>query len=377
MNLPIAYCDFNATTPLREKVKETMIEAMDIFGNPSSSHSTGRQARGYLEKTRDILAQTIKVEPEDVVFTSCGSESNNTILKHHQKTGAKIFVSAIEHACILNSLPEADRLSVLENGEVDTNYLKNKLEKTRKSFNGPIVVVVMYANNETGIIQPIKEIVEISKYYNALVHCDAVQVLGKVNIDFNNLGVDSLSFSAHKIGGPKGVGAYVAKPQLKVEPLIHGGGQERGNRSGTENVIGIAGFGTAITESLSDDWSKIELLRNMFEDESKKIIPGFFIHGKKSNRMKNTSCFAMPGFINKMQVISFDLDRICVGAGSACSSGKSKPSHVLSAMGVDEDLAYHSVRVSLGWSSTEEEVKRLIKSCKDIYSRSQNKRIVA
>ncbi len=363
------YFDFNATTPLRAGVKQIMQETFEFFGNPSSVHSLGCQARTYIERARYNLADFIQAQPEDIVFTSCGSEANNTILKHYLANGAKIFVSAIEHACVLQAAPEAEKLPVTPEGYVDVTYLKTRLKETRQSFQGPILVAVMYVNNETGVIQPIDEIVELAKSYRAYVHCDAVQALGKKKIDYGKCGVDSLTFSAHKIGGPKGIGAYIAKPHLKITPLIHGGGQERGNRSGTENVSGIAGFGAALEECTSDDWTGIEKLRNYFETQLQKRIPDLHIYGFKSARIHNTSYFSIPGFSDPLQVIAFDLEKICVGSGSACSSGKSKPSHVLKAMGYTDQEASHAIRVSFGWTTTQQEVDYLIDACERIYLR--------
>lgn len=377
MSKPLVYCDFNATTPLRPIAKEAMLEALDQFGNPNSLHRLGRAARGRVERAREKIAQAIHAQPEDITFTSGGSEANNTIMRHYKHISAKIFVSTIEHACVLKAVPEAERLPVTSSGIVDMDALKKRLEHTRASFQGPVALAVMYANNETGVIQPIQEIAALARFYDVRVHCDAVQMLGKVNLNLDQLGVDSLSFSAHKIGGPQGVGAYVARPQLKVEPLLYGGGQERGNRSGTENVAGIAGFGAAVEGCFEDDWTEVKRLRDLFESQMQARIPGFYVHGQTVERLPNTSYFSMPGFVNTIQQISFDLEHVCVGIGAACSSGKNQPSHVLKAMGCSDDLAFHSIRVSFGWTTTEAEIRYLVDVCERIYLRSQKERVVS
>ncbi len=370
MATPI-YLDFNATSPILPEVINKVAEVMGVIGNPSSVHQTGRKARSVVEEARSQVAALVGVRARDIVFTSGGTEANNAVLR---STGAKsLIISAIEHDCVLAAAKasglDVHILLVDGNGQVELNTLSVLLEKAEK----PVLVSVMLGNNEMGAIQDIANITEISKKYNARVHCDAVQAAGKINIDFNGLGVDYLTLSAHKLGGPQGVGAIVLTPTAPLNALIVGGGQELGRRSGTENVAGVAGFGVAAIDALTNipAYEGVRALRDRMETEISAYADDVIITGKGIERLPNTSCIVMPLMKGETQVMHFDLNGICVSSGSACSSGKVKVSHVMTAMGMNEELANCSLRISLGLSTTDKEIDAFIKAWKTLYDRSK------
>ncbi len=365
-----SYLDYNATCPIRPSVIEKVAHVMTEVGNPSSVHSAGRKARGFVEEARVKIAALAGSRPRDVMFCSGGTEANNTVL--HGSGAKSLIISTIEHDCVLAAAKTADvevyKLPVKQNGVVDTSELIKLLEEAPK----PALVSVMLANNEMGVIQPVSEISSIAKAHGALVHTDAVQAAGKIMIDQEALGVDYLTLSSHKIGGPQGVGAIVLAPTAPLKPLVVGGGQELGRRSGTENVAGCAGFGEAAIEALSElgNCEKLQILRDKIDTSVREYSNKAVIIGADAERLANTSCIAMPGVKGETQVMHFDLASICVSSGSACSSGKVKVSHVLSAMGHDDDVAESSVRVSLGYKTTEEEVEHFISAWKALHDRT-------
>ena len=369
MNTPI-YMDYNATAPIRSSVIETVTAAMRMVGNPSSVHTAGRNARRLIEEARAKVAALAGARSRDVTFCSGGTEANNAVIRG---TGAaSVIVSAVEHdsglaAAKLAAVPTYV-LSVTNDGLVDLDSLRTLLSEAP----APALVSVMLANNETGVIQPVHEIAQIAHEFDARMHTDSVQAAGKVMIDFAALEADYLTLSSHKIGGPQGVGAIITAPTAPLTPLVAGGGQELGRRSGTENVGGVAGFGVAALDAMDDlgDALRIGELRDRFEAAVSDHANNVCVIGQDAPRTANTSCVAMPGVKGETQVMHFDLNGICLSSGSACSSGKVKVSHVLSAMGYDDDIANASIRVSLGRLTEEGDIDVLIAVWKSLYDRT-------
>lgn len=365
-----AYLDWNATTPLRAEAKAAMAAALDVVGNPSSVHAEGRASRGLLEQARAQVAAAVGAAPRDVVFTSGGTEANALALTPGLRISSepvdRLLVSAVEHASALSGgrFP-ADRVSQIQvtaDGVLDLDHLRALL-----ADGGPALVSVMLANNETGALQPIREVAEMVHEAGGVLHVDAIQALGKIPFGIKELGADLVSLSAHKIGGPKGVGALVLSPRLTgPEPLLRGGGQELGRRAGTENLIGIAGFGAAAAvaiPAMAGDMARIEGLRTRLEAGLRHISPDDgVIVSAGAPRLPNTTLFAVPGLRAETAVIGFDLAGIAVSSGSACSSGKVQPSHVLEAMGFGPELARSAIRISLGWSSSESDIDRCLQA---------------
>lgn len=354
-----SYLDYNATAPLRPEVQDAMRAALEVYGNPSSVHGAGRKARALVEESRTRIAEVIGTAPGDITFTSGGTEANALALKGLAQAhgGAPVIAAGHEHASVLAHVPEADVIPCTASGVIDLAALEDKLKKLSK----PAVVAVMLANNETGVLQPVADVVALARTYGALVHCDAVQVLGKIAIDFAALEVDSLSLSAHKAGGPKGIGALVVRRGLEVVAQLAGGGQERRRRAGTENVIGIAGFGAAarVVPDLLADVPRVRELRDALETQVRESASAR-IYGADAPRLANTSCIGISGVSSETQVMRLDLAGVMVSAGSACSSGKIAPSHVLLAMGVAPTEAKAAIRVSLGWASTAADLERFL-----------------
>ncbi|MFT3986650.1 cysteine desulfurase family protein [Aestuariivirga sp.] len=322
-----------------------MLRAMEMGGNASSIHAEGRAAKALLEDSRDAVARALGVIAPMVVFTSGGSEANNQTLK-----GApveRLLISAIEHPSVIEAAKASGKpvelLPVTPDGVID-------LDALRRLLPGPKALVsVMLANNETGVIQPLRDVVALAQAHGALVHTDAVQAFGKMPVNFGLLGVDAMTVSAHKLGGPVGAGALILRDGLAIGPLIHGGGQELRRRAGTENLPAIAGFGAATK-------SRIAPYINVLRDKLETIFEGAVIFGKGMPRLPNTTCFAMPGMSAEILLMAFDLEGIAVSSGSACSSGKVTRSHVLAAMGHAPKLASAAIRVSLGWDTTAEHI---------------------
>lgn len=339
------YLDHNATTPIRPEAADAVLAAMRAHGNASSVHTAGRAARAMVESARTSVAALVGVEPKQVIFTSGATEANNAVLKSFS---GKILVSGIEHPSVLEAAPNAERIPVGTDGIVDLHALERMMD-------GAALISVMMVNNETGVIQPIEQIAALAKSKGVRMHCDAVQALGRIPIAMN---VDYLTVSAHKMGGPQGVGALIVAPGAPPVKLIHGGGQERRARAGTENVAGIAGFGVAAKAANSEEFQKLASLRNIIE----QTIPGITVFGQSSARVANTTCFALPGVLADTQLMALDLAGICVSSGSACSSGSVKPSHVLEAMGIAPELANCALRVSLGWNTTQKDVDVFIET---------------
>jgi cysteine desulfurase len=357
------YLDWNATTPLRPEARAAMAAAWDLSGNPSSVHAEGRQARKLMEAARDAIAGAVGALPRNVVFTSGGTEANALALTPGLRRGSgasseRLMVSAIEHASVLSGgrFPpgEIERIGVTPSGVLDMDQLRVALEG-----GSPPLVSVMLANNETGAVQPVAEAAELVHAAGGLLHVDAIQAFGKMPFDISAVNVDLITLSAHKIGGPKGVGAVVlAEGLLGFEPLLRGGGQELGRRAGTENVAGIAGFGAAAkaaTSALPHDSGRIESLRDRLEGGLRQT-PKLIVFSPAAQRLPNTTLFTVPGLKAETAVIGFDLAGIAVSSGSACSSGKVQPSHVLEAMGFGASIAQGAIRLSLGWSTSDADV---------------------
>lgn len=350
------YLDHNATTPVRPEAAEAVVHAMGTVGNPSSVHRYGRAARRLVEDARESVAALAGARAPQVVFTSGGTEANNLALRG---TGRhRILVSAGEHPSVLQAAPSVRCVPLQRDGRVDLTALAAMLAEDCR----PALVSVMLANNETGVLQPVDKVVTLARDFGARVHCDAVQAAGKIPFDMASLGVDMLTLSAHKIGGPQGAGALVVADDLPVEALVRGGGQERGQRAGTESVPAIAGFGAAAEAAVRTRgmMRTLEVWRDRLEDEVRALAPETAIHGKDAPRLPNTSCIGWTGMPAETQVMALDLARVAVSSGSACSSGKVHASHVLTAMGETAEAAGAAIRVSLGWNSAEGDVDRFL-----------------
>jgi cysteine desulfurase len=350
------YLDYNATAPLRPAASEAMARVQALAGNPSSVHSFGRQARAAVETAREQVAALAGAKPAQVVFTSGGTEANNLALACCGR--GRVLVSAIEHDSILAAAPAAEQIPVSGAGVVDLVALERLLQADPR----PALVSVMLANNETGVIQPLAEAVAIARRAGALVHGDAVQAAAKLPLDFAGLGLDLMSLSAHKFGGPKGAGALVVADDVPFTAQLRGGGQERGRRAGTENVAAIAGFGAAAEEARRELPRMVEVgaMRDWLERDACADVPATRIIGVGAPRLANTSCLALPGVGAETLVMALDLAGVAVSAGSACSSGKVKASHVLRAMGLEAAIAGSAIRVSLGWASVAADVERFL-----------------
>jgi cysteine desulfurase len=365
-----SYFDWNATAPLRPQAAEALREALSVPGNPSSVHAEGRAARRLVEEAREEVAALVAARAGDVFFTSSGTEANMLALTPVIQTAderqprEKLLISAIEHSSVRTGgrFPRgavAD-VAVDADGRVDLTALADALAGTARPL-----VSIMLANNETGVVQPIAQAAAIVHAAGGLLHVDAVQAAGRIACDINALGADLLTLSAHKIGGPKGVGALIrAREDIHFpDPLIRGGGQERGLRAGTENVAGIAAFGAAAAAVRRQSAAEAELmlaLRQKLETGLKAATPAAVIFGERAERLPNTTLFAVEGMKAETAVISFDLEGIAVSSGAACSSGKVQPSHVLAAMGVSPALTRGAVRLSLGWTTTETDIERCL-----------------
>ena len=356
-----AYLDHNATSPLRPAAFDAMVEALHAGGNPSSVHRSGRTARGIVDAARRQVATLAGALPTEIVFTSGGTEANNMAIGGSGR--GRVLVSAVEHDSVLRATPDAKLIPVDAEGVVDLGALERLLAASDE----PALVSVMFANNETGVLQPIADVVRFARKAGALVHCDAVQGAGKAPVDLHGLGVDYLSLSAHKFGGPTGVGALVVRDGAPFAPDRRGGGQESNRRAGTENVAGIAGFGAAA--AAARDGLAVEGLRDRLEASLLAVAPGARVFGAGARRLGNTTCISMPGVKAETQVMALDLANVCVSAGAACSSGKVQRSAVLSAMGIEDAEAATAIRISCGWDTESDDIERLIAAWRDLYIR--------
>ncbi len=366
MSLPAisTYLDHNATSPLRPRVREALTDLLgrEDVANPSSVHGDGRAARALLEDARESVAALIGAAASRVIFCSGATEANNAVLRgtgHH-----RVLVSAVEHPCVLKARPDADPLPVDRRGVLDLDALDRAL-----AGRPPALVAVMLANNETGVRQPVPEAAALVHAAGGWLHVDAVQGPGRLPhdaadmLDLTALGADSLALSAHKMGGPAGIGALVLAPEREITPLVRGGGQERGYRGGTENLLGAVGFGAAARSVATDSPAEVHrliTLRTTLEDTLCAAVPGAVIHGADAPRLANTICVGLPGVTAERQVMVLDMAGVRVSAGSACSSGTIAPSAVLKAMGLSDTAAREAIRISLGWSTTEADTARFL-----------------
>lgn len=368
------YLDYNATAPLHPDAIAAMQDAFHAPANPSSVHRHGRSARARLERARNQLASALSVRASDITFTSGGTEASNMVLAGYQH----IITSEIEHDAVLAASPDAQRIRTSADGVVDLSHLKSLLEGVDAQAAPATLVSVMGANNETGAIQPIQEIAALCKEAGVHFHSDMVQLLGKKQLNLAQTGVDYASFSAHKIGGPAGVGAVYSAGALRPTPVIRGGGQEQGSRSGTENLIGIVGFGAAAEAVLKGyaHFAQLAQWRDMAEQKLRAEAPEIEVIASNADRLANTSALYLPFMRSEMAVMALDLAGFSISAGAACSSGKMKPSHVISAMGM-ADKAGHVIRISSGWNTQREEWMRLAEKLIEMYKSNRDRQAEA
>eukprot|EP01156_Anaeramoeba_ignava_P002807 Anaeramoba_ignava/a219612_7.p1 GENE.a219612_7~~a219612_7.p1 ORF type:complete len:395 (-),score=65.31 a219612_7:630-1814(-) len=378
------YLDHNATTPLHPEVKKYIIDNMDLYGNPSSMHEFGREARKEVEKNRKIIAEFIGATADEIVFMSSGSEANNTVLslsacplKSCNISGLmrpKIITSKIEHPavletakCITGKSAQVEYVDVDSDGKIKIDELEKLLKKEQA-----LLVSIMMANNEIGTIQDIKAIAELTHKYGAFFHTDAVQATGKISIDVRELNVDFLTMSAHKIYGPKGIGALYIKEGVPFCPIIHGGHQEDGRRAGTENSIGILGFGKAVEMrqlEMEEEGKRLLKLKNKLKDGLLEKITHVKVVGHKTDCIPGTLNISFEGVEGESILLYLDLMGIAVSTGSACSSGSLEPSHVILATGLDAEYAHGSIRFSLGRDTTEEEIDYVLDTVPEIIAK--------
>jgi cysteine desulfurase len=377
-----SYLDYNATAPLRNEVRDAVIAALSLYGNPSSVHAEGRAARAAIEAARVKVARLVGATPEDVIFTSGGTEANALALAVQAGQAWHCYLSAVEHPSVRSGgrfyRETTTTIPVTSEGVVDLDAITRELEKHRPGGWRPIVSL-MTANNETGAIQPVTEASQIVHEAGGLLHTDAVQAAGRVPLDIGAIGADMLSLSAHKIGGPKGVGALVLREGVSVEPVLKGGGQERRRRAGTENVAGIVGFGVA-AELAAADLAKapeVARLRDELETGALSVAPDAVVISARVPRLPNTTCLAVRGAKAETLVIGLDLAGVAVSSGSACSSGKVEASHVLSAMGVAPELAQGAIRVSLGFATSNTDIQAFLRAFGELIKRLKQSRKVA
>ena len=368
------YLDYNATTPLRPSARKALMEVHDQILIASAAHSFGQKGRQLIEDSRAIIAGAINCPVTGVVFNSGATEANNTVLQYFARTypDDRILIGATEHAAVQEVVPDAQRIPVDKNGVTDLD----KLEEILKEQPRVSIVSVMLANNETGAIQPIKEIAALAHEHGALFHSDAIQGYGKIPIDMEEMGIDFLSLSAHKNGGTQGCGTLAIGSCGVTPVLIFGGGHEKGARAGTHNISGIAAFAASTTEAmekLETENKRLSDLRAYMEKELLKISPDAVIFSKDVQRLPNTTLFSVPGFKAETLLMNLDLEGIAVSNGAACSSGTVKQSRILDAMNVPRDLAEGALRISTGWNTSEEDIDHFLKVWQNIYSRMKEK----
>ena len=363
------YLDHNANAPLRPAAREAMLAALDVAGNPSSVHADGRAARAIIEQARVQVARLVAADPRHIVFTSGGTEAAGLALTPaltlNGRRPTRLLIGAGEHPCVLAghrfAPGQTEIIPLRPDGVIDLDVLRRRLLALGQDVP---MLALQAANNEAGVLQPVVEAAALVHEHGGVVVCDAVQAAGRIPLSVKALSADALILSAHKMGGPKGVGALVIDPtKLHIEQaMVRGGGQERGLRGGTENVAGIAGFGAAAHEAAGQveaEAGRISGLRDAMEARLLATLSGLVIFGQGAPRLPNTSSFAVPGLSAETLLIALDLAGVSVSSGSACSSGKVRPSHVLLAMGVEADLAKGALRVSMGWSTTAADVEVL------------------
>ena len=369
------YLDYNATTPVKPAVIDAVSAAMKTFGNSSSVHAEGRGARAIVEEAREKLRRLVNAPVNGVIFTSGGTEAIHYALNGTVRSGfvRRILVSAIEHAAVpLNAAAtgaEVETIPVTASGVIDLEWLRDTLGRRDSARDGGVLVAVMLANNETGVIQPVAEAAAIVHDAGGLLFVDAAQAAGKIPVDFTMLGADMMAVTGHKFGGPIGVGALVVRPNLALDPVMRGGGHELNRRAGTHNVPAIAGLGEAceLAAAAMAHSPKIAALRDRIEETA--IAAGAVVWGGQEERLPGTLYLSAPGFVSQTQLMAMDLAGIAISSGSACSSGKTKPSHVLAAMGASDEHATCGIRVSLGWASTDDDADAFCREWPQAYAR--------
>ena len=376
----IRYFDNAATTKVKPEVLEAMLPYLkENYGNPSSLYSIGRNSKKAIEEARKKVADLIHCNANEIYFTGCGSESDNTAIKgiaySNQKKGRHIITSKIEHPAVLHTCQTLERqgfkvtyLKVNKQGLIDLEELRNSIR------NDTILITIMFANNEIGTIEPIEEISKIAKMYNIIFHTDSVQACGNIPTDVQKMGIDSLSLSGHKLYAPKGIGALYVKSGIKFEKFMDGGHQERDKRAGTENVAGIVALGKACelaSINLNKHMEHLKELRNYYIKQIKEKIPEAILNGDIENRLPGNSNFSFPNIDGEELLFLLDEKGICASSGSACTSGSTKPSHVLSSIGLSDDLASKALRVTFGEDNTKEDVDYLVNSICEIMERSK------
>ncbi|MFC1541888.1 cysteine desulfurase family protein [Candidatus Latescibacterota bacterium] len=362
------YLDHNATTPIRPEVLDAMIPYMkEIYGNPSSVHWYGQAAKNALEMSREKIAAIIGADAEEVFFTGCGTESDNIALTGYMNAIQNrngLVTTKVEHSAILKTAAQLEKKGVdVTYIGVDNQCVINLDELSNAVSANTALVSIMHANNETGVLQPIKEAAKIAHDAGAVFHTDAVQSTGKIHIDVREMDIDMLSMSAHKINAPKGVGAIYIKKGIDIEPLTYGGSHERGIRPGTENVAGIVGLTKALelyTKEREERALRLSILRDRLETAIEKNIPNILFNGRDVLRLPGTSNISFPDVDGEALLFSMDLEGAAVSTGSACTTGEVEPSHVLIAMGIMPNVAQSSIRFSLGWGNTEEDIDHVI-----------------
>jgi cysteine desulfurase len=376
MSRAAVYLDYNATAPIRPQARDAVIAALAIGANPSSVHAAGRAARAAIETARAEVAALAGAAPAAVSFVSGGAEANALAIDSAAAAGfADIIVGATEHDTVCETA-RATGMPVAEwpvdgEGRADLDWLEDRLAAVGR---GRTLVCLMLANNETGVIQPVAEASRLVREAGGWLHVDAVQAAGKIALDVEALGADTLSLSAHKIGGPQGVGALVAGPRARLTRRLHGGGQERGLRAGTENLAGIVGFGAAAGAAQREIAGDAREAGARDRFEAAVVARGAAVLGAGALRLPQTSCFAAPGHPAELQVIALDLAGVMVSAGAACSSGKVRESRVVVAMG-RADLAPFAVRVSGGWATRDEDWRLCAQAWTDIHARRSARRL--
>jgi cysteine desulfurase len=359
---PRIYADYNATAPLRPEAKVAMAAAFDLTGNPSSVHAEGRKARALVEGARETVAAAIGACRDDIAFTSGGTEAVALALRGALKAvpEARLIASAIEHDAVTTIAGDVSAWPVTRDGVADLDWLREEVARVKATGQRPLVSL-MLVNNETGVIQPVAQAAEIVRSAGGLIHCDAIQALGKTDASIIDLEADYLSLSAHKVGGPQGVGATYVKPGAPFSSTQTGGGQEFGRRAGTENVAGVAGFAAAVDAALAGlkAYQGLAVDRDRMEARLKAAAPSLQVHGQQAPRVAGVSCFGVEGLPSETQIMGLDLAGFAVSAGSACSSGKVKPSRVLTAMGLSDTAARSAIRASFGWASAPQDFDAL------------------
>lgn len=373
--MKVRYFDHAATTPVSSTVLQEMLPYFELqYGNASSMYSIGRQAKKAVEQARRRVAEAIGAKPKEIYFTSCGSESDNLAIKGiayaNRKKGNHIITSKIEHPAVLNTCRTLERqgfevtyLNVDPKGFVDLEQLVSSIKSNT------ILISIMYANNEIGTIQPISKVAQIAHKYNIIFHTDSVQAIGNIKINVQNMGIDSLSMSGHKFYAPKGVGALYVREGIEFEKIQDGGHQEKDKRAGTENVAEIVGLGKAI-EEIYEKYEvyneKLQMLRDFYIEGIEKLIPEAKLNGDRKERLPGNASFSFPNINAQELLLDLDERGICASAGSACSTGSSSPSHVLTAIGLPAGLAEGTLRVTFGKDNTKEDVEFLLKSLAEI-----------